>query len=565
MTRRRLTSPALWPAPPHGGRAATPGVVGSVAAAVGNHDARGGRRRGFTMVEMLVALAVLIVAMAVVTSVFTVSTRTAATSAAIAEVQSSVRSLAEQIEADLRGIDPARSVLVIAGRKQAAALTADGLAARQRYRVFVGDSTVPRFNQYAPRFDSAAESARWSNEPRDQYSDPRADILMFFTQRPCASKCPPTESPAPNPGALSPRQQFLASLARGAKIAPTQVVYGHAGQVAPQRQNNRWNFNAVTNVRHIETLAPAPNLPNLSSIPAAEWVLARRQVLIDDVSTGALTTGLSFFFGGNGTQAPGAGADGDNGEFTRILRCYSGDRAAGGVLDRYAGDAATLRLNDYLAYLSPRTADGRTLLMSYPYPVNGGSPIAGVPPRAPAYIQRFVNGLLFPNWSGGGYVPANRHVATVLRETPPELQSNTALQSLPGCAWFQVEFLLPEDPRNAVESPVSGQRNDTPRWVEVPHGETYLFLPDSPENREYILSEPTQFLNAQGTVSNGSRLGMFGQVVPPAAQNPSGSQNTAANRRVRLWPYAIRITIRAFDGQGKLNDPIVRTIVHRFD
>jgi prepilin-type N-terminal cleavage/methylation domain-containing protein len=516
------------------------------------------RARGaFTLVEMLVALAVMVVAMAVVTSVFTVSTKTAATSSAIAEVQASLRVLSAQIEADLQACDPSKSVLVIHGREQAAALTADSLAGRQRYRVLVGDSTVPGFNNYNPRFDTAAESATWSNAPRDQYSDPRADLLMFITQRPCASKCPPTEPPPANPN--NAEDQALASIARGTKLSPTLVVYGHGSFGTATRQGASWQFPAAGGtVRHIENTTAGPgNLP-ISVIPANQWTLVGRRTLLIDNSNLLNTVNFArpapqglFAFGGNGSQQPA----GQNGEFTRILRCYSGDNNG-----HYAGDAATFPLKHYLTFLSASAADGRTLLSAYPYPVNGSTPISGLPARLPVHLQQYVGGLMYPNWSSNAE-PANHHIATLLREPPPELQSNASLQALRGCAWFQVEFLLPEDPRNAVDSPIASQRNDMARWVEVPAGETFMFLPDTQENRQYILSQ----VDATGLVLGGSRLSSYGQVVQPAYQSPPNSMNTPGNRRVRLWPYAIRITIRAFDEKGKLAEPLVRTIVHRFD
>ena len=49
-----------------------------------------------------------------------------------------------------------------------------------------------------------------------------------------------------------------------------------------------------------------------------------------------------------------------------------------------------------------------------------------------------------------------------------------------------------------------------------------------------------------------------------ALVNPAGP-NTASNRIIRLWPYAIRITVRAFDPEGRLDYPIVRALVHRFE
>lgn len=538
-------------------------------------------RSGFTLVEMLVSLAVLVVAMAVVSTVFSVSTRTATTSAALGETQAALRALEEQIIDDLRGIDPSQSVLVIAGRVQAAALTPESLAGRQRYRVKLGDATVNGFNAYDPRFDQNAQSQTWSNAPRDQYSDPRADVIMFFSQRPTASKCPPTFAPLANPNFSNPRENFLATLARGTKVSPVQIVYGHAAVgTATRNPNGTWNFPAVDPVTtatdrrfiHIEETQAGPSTAvPLSQIPVQQWILARRQVLIDDnTSTGfppPPTQRPPFFFGGTGTELPDANA-GENGEFTRILRCWSGDRSVSGQ-DRFGGDVVTFPLRAYLDYLSPQTVEGRNLLSRSPYGNTGVQLFSGGPfTWQPVHFNDFVNGLMYPNWRGANLPVNNLHIATVLRDPPPDLQSNAGIQALRGCAWFQVEFLLPEDPRNAFDTPLSSQRGDMPRWVEVPNGETFCFLPDTAENREFLRTDSTQVdadpTNAipDGNVISGSRLSSFARLNPPIG---AGSTDTAANRRVRLWPYAIRITIRVFDERGKLADPLVRTIVHRFD
>ena len=76
-----------------------------------------GRRRAFTLTEMLVALAVMVLAMAMVTTVFSVTTKTASTSAAIADVEALSRNFADQITQDLEYCDPSQSILVIHGRK----------------------------------------------------------------------------------------------------------------------------------------------------------------------------------------------------------------------------------------------------------------------------------------------------------------------------------------------------------------------------------------------------------------------------------------------------------------
>ncbi|RMF72719.1 MAG: hypothetical protein D6744_16520, partial [Planctomycetota bacterium] len=166
----------------------------------------------------------------------------------------------------------------------------------------------------------------------------------------------------------------------------------------------------------------------------------------------------------------------------------------------------------------------------------------------------------------------NRHIATVIENTPPDLSSNTAVQMLPGCAWFQVEFLMPEDPRNARTHPDASQRDDMPRWVEVEPGETYVFVPDSPENREIVyrqwLDRPST--PGSGEPPRGTRAAMFAAVIPRIENAGGGGAGVqlgsiGTNRIIRLWPYAVRVTVRVFDPQGRMESPIVRRYVHRFD
>jgi hypothetical protein len=133
---------------------------------------------------------------------------------------------------------------------------------------------------------------------------------------------------------------------------------------------------------------------------------------------------------------------------------------------------------------------------------------------------------------------------------------------LPGCAWFQVEFLMPEDPRNSLyyhdpepsDSSKYSKRWDMPRWTEVEAGRTYVFIPDTAENRNHV----AQLFASSATGAPDGRLRDFALV------DPTGP-DTVDNRVIRMWPYAIRITVRVFDRQGRLEQPIVRSIVHRFD
>jgi hypothetical protein len=90
-------------------------------------------------------------------------------------------------------------------------------------------------------------------------------------------------------------------------------------------------------------------------------------------------------------------------------------------------------------------------------------------------------------------------------------------------------------------------------------------VPDSDENRRLVESQ----IDATGApIDDRKRLFSFAQVIPPRGSTPPvdyGGSPSVSNRRVRMWPYAIRVTVRAFDQRNRLEQPIVRSIVHRFD
>ncbi len=522
----------------------------------------GGRlRRAFTLTEMLVALFVLVIAIGIVAQVFSLTTQTAVTAAAIADAEANVRTLLDELEADLRFADPRKSVLVLHGRTQTAALTEDERVAQARWRVLTGDPTQVTTG-FDARYESDSTTLARRNTPTSalaQFSDPRADILMFFTQRPLASRAPATADDSQ----LDP---FQLSLKRGARSAPAQVVYGHASVVRVTGTPGAYTWGTVTHIETSDTSDdPYQDGAPLSPLPASSWTLARRQVLIEDVSS-------SFFVGTNPAidWDPGGFAGGSDAATERVTRCYSLD-------SRFAGDAAPYPLSAWLRFFEPFDGnndgdfiDGQdfTLTLRSPYGnLNGGS----LPDAWSGVELDFVRPILYADTDGNGTTgdEANHFVAAIAEPLPVDLQSNIGLQALPGCAWFQVEFLLPEDPRNGRDHPdwvVSdnlSQRDDTPRWVEVEPGETYVFVPDTAANRELIAQQGDADLD--GTPDNsteaGKRLAMFAELIDPvlvgsAAVNP---------RPIRLWPHAIRITVRAFDPRGRMPEPIVRSIVHRFD
>lgn len=468
-------------------------------------------RFGFTLIEMLVSLAVLAVALSVVGVVFTITTRTATQAAAVSEAQTWVREWMHQIEQDLRNCNPSESVLVIAGRTQAAALTQDKLAAQRYYRVLVGDPTDIQPAGYNPEISPTLDTGNANDQP--EYSDPRADILMFFTKRPSASQNPATDLSGTSSDDLKQR-----AYANGAKLSQMQVVYGHGSPGEAELQSNgtyRWS----PRLRHIEeTIDNANKSTSLSRIPASRWHLGRRATLIDALPPAA--TGQKYVFPG----------DSKNGEYAALLRCQGAD-------PKRAGDVVKFSLPDYLAEFSRST-----VITNGPYGFRKWGTAS----------QNLVENILYPSDTRN-----LGHVLTVLENAPAELRSNLGVQLLPGCAWFQVEFLMPEDPRNSLDyddekddggsKDSDNERHHMAQWKQVESGETYVFIPDTQANRDLVIGNPFRF--NQYATTDGS----------------TGQPPTVEKTRVRLWPYAIRVTVRVFDPRGKLTDPIVRSFVHRFD
>lgn len=468
-------------------------------------------RAGFTLVEMLVALAVLVVALAIVAQVFGITTKTAAQASALAEAHEAARAFLDELQADLEGVDPAESVLVIHGRTQVAALTPELAQARSRWRVMVGDPRLVRSGTgFDPRLTTAAPP---------EFSDPRADILMFFTERPLSSSAPPIGTIS---GGQPAEREFRLALQRGAKLTPAQVVYGHASiSRAVDNGGGDYSFSGLTHIQSGNATT------ELSPLPLTRWQLVRRQALIFDTSRpGVRDTDF----------APNVQ------DMDAIMACYT-------PRTNVAGDALNLSFNDLLYAYSFQDADqdGRNdneILERSPYAFALGS----TQPMNAAEVDPLFD-LLYPT---NGAQRARRQIATLVERPPAGMQSTMGLRRLPACAWFEVEFLMPEDPRNGKKHPVSSLRSDTPRWVNVTPGEHVVFVPDSEANRIEVM--------AQHTRAGGFAKRRFMPLVP------SGAASTdPANYDIRLWPYAIRVTVRVFDSRGRLADPVVRSLVHRFD
>lgn len=481
----------------------------------------------FTLIEMLVSLAVMALALSVVGVVFKITTETTNQAAAYSEVNNWVRQCTQQIKEDLRYCNPSESVLVLVGRTQAAALTQSDLEARKFHRVLTGNPRgVP--GTYDPQTATGLDNADWRLA---HYSNPRADILMFFSNRPTAS-----QAPNPNAGVGDP-------YAAGVKFAPIRVVYGHAalGDAVWSSALSVWQF--PTALRHIDqVVGGGVNAAVQSIVPANRWHLARVATIVEPY------VGRTQFSNA-ACQNVAAGAYYQDGTPVTIL----------------PGDAAFLDLRLLLQSFGPDYFNANNAPYLRPYEFLTDWRVENI---------SSINSLVYASFQTYPTVPQFHHVATVLEDVPVDLRGNMGVHLLPGCAWFQVEFLMPEDPRNSVvysdpdpnrpsALPPFSARSDMPRWTSVEPGVTYVFVPDTQENRAAVATQ----VAPPGSMSPpaGSpvyRLADFARLD----QNPANDPNNAvSNRIIRMWPYAIRVTVRAYDPLARLTEPIVRSIVYRFE
>lgn len=206
-------------------------------------------RGGFTLVELLVSVAVLVLMLAITGRVMKLTADSTGKASAITEINQQLRVLENMIREDLAHIDPERSVMIIQGNPINAYWTRLGKEA---------DSNADPADGYPHDPDPEREitvSGAGGNVMQ-VLDNPRADVVMFFTTRDGRSGRYP----------VSGRLQ--------------QVVYGHAqlGEYAP-------GASAPLNDPDDFQLDPEmfPPVAEVAPIPASEWLLARRSVLLTPV------------------------------------------------------------------------------------------------------------------------------------------------------------------------------------------------------------------------------------------------------------------------------------------
>ncbi|MCH7526903.1 MAG: type II secretion system protein, partial [Planctomycetes bacterium] len=208
------------------------------------------RRRGFTIIELIVSIGLLALMMSLAGKVFSISVASTGQATALIEVSQSFRLLGATLRDDLRSINPERSMLVIAANPINAYWTAEGRELDSPANSGDGDPS----SGYLHDADPEREDVNRDMVP------PRADVLMTFTSR----------------KAHSVRYPSIWSNI-------VQVVYGHA-ELGELDGAGNW----VGGIGPDDFGTHDPTIGIAFPTPASEWHLARRSVLIVDAAEASL-------------------------------------------------------------------------------------------------------------------------------------------------------------------------------------------------------------------------------------------------------------------------------------
>ena len=229
------------------------------------------RRAGFTLAELIISVGLLGLMMALAGTVFSLSVQSTNQATALMDVSQSLRLLEESLRADLAGIDPQRSLLVIDAHPINAYWTLEHQEGDAD-----GDPSTGYPHTGDPEREVVGQGINTTpGNPPWRLEQPRADVLMFFTSRPATSAVYPS-----------------------VRSNTVQVVYGHT-ELGELNTDGTWQVDPL--VFPAPVTPPAPQAPfwnNAASFRdryfARNWHLARREVLMVDALETDLETLLAI-------------------------------------------------------------------------------------------------------------------------------------------------------------------------------------------------------------------------------------------------------------------------------
>ena len=212
---------------------------------LGSLAARPGRRGAFTLVELIVSVAILVLMLGLAAQVFSLTSKSTGQATSLIYVSQSLRSFERIIREDLRYIQQGSSMILIKASPINAYWTAEGQSA---------DDDGNPSSGYPHLLDPERQSVLGNGV----LDPPRADVLMLFAAHETQSTT--------NPGVHSRAQQ---------------IVYGHAelGEYVPGVDQD-YDFEP----NDVDPFFAFPDWPEVWAVPASQWHLGRRSVVLSEVA-----------------------------------------------------------------------------------------------------------------------------------------------------------------------------------------------------------------------------------------------------------------------------------------
>lgn len=464
--------------------------------------------RGFTLIELMVSVAILLAIMTMIGIVFNMAGKASGTAKEMSAANRGLKATLDQLRSDLEGVDPATCMMAIVGKETAA-------------------------------FETPAHQASDEDQIPDPIADAhRVDTLVLFTKR-----------------ALSPfvcdHNRLLDNSNAPVRLSDTvKVTYGHAD--LDRLVNSAGTMQWAGSVRSVDGTA------GHADMPASQWILTRRvlhfpqlpgypaqtldQPYPHGVSAGNALTLLTddAFTGADINQI----ADVHALPMPTLVTSYW--PSASFILDIDTSNSGIsylfyktvdyhYRFDGSFGYLFSAAADqhwweGGWLTESW----SRTDTIGGLQTQTFPASQGVNRNLLPPLVQTWFYsYPSNR---TRIDPSPPAGATGQAAIDqmgpylLPNCSSFKIEFTY-DDPRQVLLQtipPYAPEKQAPIRWQSVPNGHIRVWSGLSVEPNNYGGNDPRD-------------------VTDP-----------------HRWPRALRITIRAYGSGGSSQGAVEQVFMYCF-